>query len=152
MSAANRSLRNALGQFASGVTVVAAQDGKAVHGATVSSFTSVSLQPPLVMVSLDRRSRMCALLRDGSSFGVNVLAAGQRGLALRFAGMATDAEPDVAWTDQGPAPRLAGVAAHFTCTSWAAYDGGDHVLYVGEVQDHSTATGGEPLVFHRGAF
>nr|WP_245240572.1 flavin reductase family protein [Streptomyces spiramenti] len=141
-----------MGQFASGVTVVTTRcgDGGAVHGATVSSFTSVSLRPPLVMVSLDRRSRLSALLAGGP-FGVNVLAAGQSRLALRFAGRGGPVDEDVEWQDGGPAPRLAGAVAHFTCAPWAAHDGGDHVLYIGEVLGFD-APGGEPLVFHGGAF
>lgn len=152
MSAGERSLRDCLGHFASGVTVVTTQQGEtgAAHGATVSSFTSVSLRPPLIMVSLDRRSRMSTLLA-GRPFGVNVLAADQSGLALRFAGKGAHARDDIEWQGGGPAPRLAGAVAHFTCTPWAAYDGGDHLLYVGEVLSFD-APGGEPLVFHGGAF
>ncbi|WP_234332233.1 flavin reductase family protein [Streptomyces sp. NRRL S-87] len=152
-----RALRTALGQFASGVTVVATSDGAAVHGATVSSFTSVSLDPPLVLVSLDRRSRSCARLAD-APFGVNVLAAGQRDLALLFAGAPGRAagagsawpRPEPRWEGDPRAPRLAGSAAYFGCVPWAAYDGGDHVLYVGRVVRFD-APGGEPLVFHSGA-
>ncbi|GGP65911.1 MULTISPECIES: flavin reductase family protein [Streptomyces] len=152
MSAGERSFRDCLGQFASGVTVVTIRHGDlgTVHGATVSSFTSVSLRPPLVMVSLDRRSRLSALLAGGP-FGVNVLAADQGDLALRFAGRSDAPHEDVEWQDTGPAPRLAGSVAHFACGPWASYDGGDHLLYVGEVLSFD-APGGEPLVFHSGAF
>lgn len=152
MSAGERSLRDCLGQFASGVTVVTTQQGETggAHGATVSSFTSVSLRPPLIMVSLDRRSRLSALLA-GRPFGVNVLAADQSDLALRFAGKGEPARADIEWQSGGRAPRLAGVVAHFTCAPWAAYDGGDHLLFVGEVMGFD-APGGEPLVFHGGAF
>ncbi|MEV7730041.1 flavin reductase family protein [Streptomyces sp. NPDC087917] len=148
MSLDQRALRNCLGQFASGVTVVTTADGTAVYGATVSSFTSVSLDPPLVLVSLDRRSRTCDRLA-GSPFGVNVLGADQRDLALLFAGGGDGAGADIAWDGPERAPRLAGAVAHFTCVPWASYDGGDHVLHVGEVTAFD-APGGPPLVFHAG--
>jgi flavin reductase (DIM6/NTAB) family NADH-FMN oxidoreductase RutF len=151
-----RALRNCLGQFASGVTVVTTGDGHTVHGATVSSFTSVSLDPPLVMVSLDRRSRSCERLAR-ARFGVNVLAAGQHDLALLFAGRGAQqggsyqdpAQAGITWEGDPAAPRLAGAVAHFDCAPWAAYDGGDHMLYVGEVRSFD-APGGAPLVFHSG--
>ncbi|MDQ8706899.1 flavin reductase family protein [Streptomyces sp. LHD-70] len=150
MSTAARSFRDCLGRFASGVTVVTVRSGEAVHGATVSSFTSVSLEPPLVMVSLDRRSRMCAAL-DGAGFGINILAAGQQDLALHFAGRPAQPAAPVLWEPSDGAPRLAGAAAYLDCTSWAAYDGGDHVLYVGAVRSFDSDDR-EPLVFHGGAF
>ncbi|MEE4494077.1 flavin reductase family protein [Streptomyces sp. BE230] len=152
MSAGERSLRDCLGQFASGVTVVTTRQGEegGAHGATVSSFTSVSLRPPLIMVSLDRRSRLSTLLA-GRPFGVNVLAADQSDLALSFAGRGDLARDTVEWQGGGPAPRLAGTVAHFSCAPWASYDGGDHLLFVGEVLSFD-APGGEPLVVHGGAF
>ncbi|PWG10068.1 flavin reductase [Streptomyces sp. V2] len=145
-----RALRECLGQFASGVTVVTTGDGGDIHGATVSSFVSVSLDPPLVLVSLDRRSRTCERLGACPAFGINVLAAGQRELALLFAGRGQEPAAGIRWEGDPAAPRLAGSAAHFTCVPWAAYDGGDHVLHVGEVLRFEVS-GGEPLVFHAGA-
>lgn len=149
MSLAQRALRNCLGQFASGVTVVTTARDDAVYGATVSAFTSVSLDPPLVLVSLDRRSRTCERL-VGAPFGINVLGAHQRDLAWLFAGRGDLAEaPDLSWGDDLAAPRIEGAVAHFSCVPWASYDGGDHVLHVGEVVAFD-APGGEPLVFHSG--
>ncbi|MCS0637814.1 flavin reductase family protein [Streptomyces sp. LP05-1] len=144
-----RALRTCLGQFASGVTVVTTSDGVSVHGATVSSFASVSLDPPLVLVSLDRRSRVCQRLGAGGPFGVNVLAAGQRELALHFAGVPDARLAEVRWEGDPEAARLAGAVAYFSCRPWAAYPGGDHVLHLGEVVRFD-APGGDPLVFHSG--
>jgi flavin reductase (DIM6/NTAB) family NADH-FMN oxidoreductase RutF len=147
----HRRLRDCLGQFASGVTVVTTKIGAAVHGTTVSSFSSVSLDPPLVLVSVDRRSRACERLA-GAPFGVNVLGADQSDLALFFAGLGdAAAPPDFAWDGDAAAPRLAGALAHLSCVPWASYDGGDHVLYVGEVVAFAVH-GGEPLVYHSGTF
>ncbi|MEU9853599.1 flavin reductase family protein [Streptomyces sp. NPDC047974] len=151
MSDTRRRFRDCLGRFATGVTVVTVEHGAGVHGATVGSFTSVSLDPPLVMVSLDRRSRMCGLLTDAPSFGVNILAAHQEDLALHFAGRPRPADAPVSWDPDAAGPRLAGCAAHLDCVPWAAYDGGDHVLHVGRVRAFSTRDA-EPLVFHGGAF
>lgn len=150
MSTRIRQLRDCLGQFATGVTVVAVQHDDAVHGATVSSFTSVSLVPSLVMVCLNRGSRICTQLA-GATFSVNVLATHQRELALHFAGQRSKPETTINWEQSDQAPRIAGCVAHLACSPWATYDGGDHVLYVGEVQRFEFH-GGEPLVFHRGAF
>ncbi|WP_431032177.1 flavin reductase family protein [Streptomyces sp. P6-2-1] len=150
MADAERLFRDCLGRFATGVTVVTTSHGDGVHGATVGSFVSVSLTPPLVMVSLDRRSRMCGLLLETPSFGVDILAEHQRGLALHFAGRPLPADVPLPW-EPGAPPRLAGCAAHLDCVPWAAYDGGDHVLHVAEVRAFSVGDA-EPLVFHKGAF
>jgi flavin reductase (DIM6/NTAB) family NADH-FMN oxidoreductase RutF len=145
-----RELRRCLGHFTTGVTVVscAGPDG-GPHGATVNAFTAVSLDPPLVLVSLDRRSRLCGLL-DARPFTVNVLAAGQKDLALHFAGRPNQ---EVVWEADSPvgSPQLAGVLAHIVCTPWQHHDGGDHVLYLGEVQQFRIH-GGAPLLFHTGKF
>lgn len=145
-----RRFRDCLGRFATGVTVVTVQHGDMVHGTTVSSFTSVSLDPPLVLVCLDRRSRMCGRLA-GAEFGVNVLADHQRDLALHFAGQRTGTVPAITWERSDRVPRIAGCVAHLACSPWTSYEGGDHVLYGGEVR-HVEIEDGKPLLFHRGAF
>jgi len=151
MPAANsRLFRDCLGRFASGVTVVTVSDRDGVHGATVSSFTSVSLDPPLILVSLDRRSRLCGRL-GAIPFGINVLAATQSDVAQHFAGRPDAHDGPIRWRHQGPAPRLAGCAAFLECSAYAAYDGGDHVLFLGRVEAFETSDV-EPLVFHRGSF
>ncbi|MBW4717532.1 flavin reductase family protein [Saccharothrix sp. SC076] len=142
-----RRLRDCLGHFPTGVTVVTTERDGVVHGATVGSFTSVSLDPPLVLVSLRRTSTLGELL-SGAPFCVNVLASDQRELALHFAGARTT---EVTWLPGAGPPRLAGCAAFVSCAPWAGHDGGDHVLHLGEVVDFG-ASGAEPLVFHRGAF
>ncbi|SCL27365.1 NADH-FMN oxidoreductase RutF, flavin reductase (DIM6/NTAB) family [Micromonospora rhizosphaerae] len=146
-----RELRRCLGHFTTGVTVVTcrAPDGSP-HGATVNAFTAVSLDPPLVLVSLDRRSRISRLL-EAVPFTVNVLEAAQQEVALHFAGRPCLEE--VAWgADTGcGAPGLAHCLASVSCTPWRHYDGGDHILYLGEVQEFRIRTG-RPLLFHTGEF
>jgi len=144
-----REFRDCLGHFATGVTVVACRIEGAPHGATVNAFTAVSLDPPLVLVSLDRRSKASRYLAD-TPFTVNVLAADSAAIALHFAGR-TQTGVDLTWLDHDVAPRLAGAAAWLACTPWAQSDGGDHILFLGEVRDFAT-TPVEPLLFHRGRF
>lgn len=125
-------LRCCLSRFATGVCVVTltAEDGE--HGLTVNSFTAVSLEPALILVSISKRARGHELLH-GKPFAVNVLGAEQELVARHFAG---NPHPEqVCWMHGAVAPLLAGALATFECEPWAAYDGGDHTLYVGEVVD-----------------
>ena len=145
-----RELRRCLAQFATGVTVVGCRAGHARHGATVNAFTAVSLDPPLILVAVDRRSKVCAYLKD-QPFSVTVLAARAHGVALHFAGQA-QARPDPEWVDGQAAPWLAGGVARLVCRPWASYDGGDHTLYLGEVREFGYQAGAEPLLFHSGQY
>ncbi len=141
-------LRNCLGHFATGVTVVTCTADGEPHGATVNSFTAVSLEPPLVMVALARASKAGRHL-PGAPFTVNVLRRRQDDLARHFAGHPSAAP--VEWAGAVDAPRLAGALAYLACAPWRSYDGGDHVLFLGEVIEFEHF-GGEPLVFYRGGF
>lgn len=146
-----RVLRDCFGQFVTGVTVVtcAGEDGSP-HGATVNSFTAVSLDPPLVLVSLRRQSRAAAYL-SGAPFAVNVLRREQEAIGLHFAG-APDAGATVAWVrNEGWAPSLVGSLATVWCAPHQVIDGGDHLIFLGRVT-RTTVERGEPLVFHCGRF
>jgi len=144
--------RRALGHFATGVTVVtyAPKGIDEFRGTTVNSFTSVSLEPPLVLVSLGRQTRAAGALSPGSPFAVNVLHHDQRGLAMHFAGRV---EPGtrVDWEVRAGVPHLAGCGAHFRCVTQEVHGGGDHVLVVGLVKEFQ-AYPHPPLLFYRGAF
>ncbi|MFH8753840.1 flavin reductase family protein [Streptomyces rimosus] len=146
-------LRTCLGYFATGVTVVSCTAADAYHGATVNAFTAVSLAPPLVLVSLSRTSKAARLLA-GRSFTVNVLAEEQRELALRFAGSPEACGPSPSWlpTSSGLAPALSGSLATFSCSPWATYDGGDHVLFLGRVEHLAHRPEARPLLFYRSSF
>src|ERR671910_957127 len=85
-------LRKTLGMFATGVTVITTLKGDQVHGMTANAFMSVSLEPPLVLISVDRRTRMCRLLHEGRTYGVSVLCESQSGLSDRFAGRTSGAQ------------------------------------------------------------
>ncbi len=148
-----RDFRRALGQFATGVTVVTARttDGRKV-GVTVNSFSSVSLDPPLVLWSLSRQAPSFADFTHATHFAVNVLAASQHHLSRQFSTPLPDKFSGVEFAE-GPAgvPLLRGVNAHFVCRNVRQYDGGDHVIFLGEVEDYKYSDG-EPLVFHSGRY
>src|ERR1700735_4025628 len=124
--------RRALGHFATGVTVVTyAPDGiDEFRGTTVNSFTSVSLQPPLVLVSLGRQTRAAAALRPGSAYAVNVLHHRQRDLAMHSAGR-PESGRRAEWEVRAGVPHLAECGAYFRCVAQDVHDGGDHQLVVG---------------------
>lgn len=145
-----KELRNALGLFTTGVTVLTYEADGVYHGVTVNSFTSVSLDPPLVLVSLRRTSRALVYLLE-RDFVVNILSDGQHRSALQFAGQPQE-DHEVEWVMEGPIPRLSGAIAHFVCTPWASYDGGDHRLLVGRVLSHAQRDDDKPLLFFRGAW
>jgi flavin reductase (DIM6/NTAB) family NADH-FMN oxidoreductase RutF len=141
-------LRSCLGRFGTGVCVVTVAGDGEPHGLTVNAFMAVSLEPPLVLVSISKRSRGHGLLPD-KPFTVNVLGAEQEAVARHFSG---DPHPEaVHWEEGGIAPRLTGTLATFECTPWEAYDGGDHTLYLGEVVDFAYR-GGDGLGFFYGRY
>ena len=145
-----RRFRSALGRFATGVTVVTTAREGEIHAMTANAFTSVSLDPPLVLVSIDHRTRMHELLPDTRHFGVSVLAHDQERTAWHFAGRPmADAGDLFVW--EGDVPLVRGAIAHVACTLYDAHEAGDHTLYLGEVQSIAERPG-HPLLFHGGQF
>lgn len=148
-----RAYRDALGCFATGVTVVTAcgPDGRRV-GLTASSFNSVSLDPPLVLWSLDKSATSLPVFKAASHYAVNVLAADQTGLSQHFARTLDDKFNGVPYRDGvAGAPLLQGCVAWFECRNAMTYEGGDHLIFVGEVErfdrDDRPA-----LLFHGGRY
>lgn len=123
-------LRSSLGRFATGVCVVTFETPNGAHGLTINSFTSVSMQPALVLVSVAKTARGHDSL-VGQPFCVNVLGVEQECIAAQFAGASRDVP--VPWANDSGVPRLLGTLAHFVCAPWRCYDGGDHTLFLGEV-------------------
>lgn len=121
------------------------------YGTTVSAFTSLSMSPPMVLVSLDSGSSLLSMIERSGSFGVNVLAADQAELALRFANRGPGRFTNVAWTDVAGGARLDGVAAWIGCSLADVYEGGDHRILLGHVLDVAT-TDLEPLTYHARTF
>jgi flavin reductase (DIM6/NTAB) family NADH-FMN oxidoreductase RutF len=142
-------LRSAMGRFATGVTIVSTRLDDGVHAMTANAFMSVSLDPPLVMVSLGNRSRMAGMLEVGSSYGVTVLTNAQESLARHFAGSARSANPAFQWFDD--VPVVAAGAVQLAATVVDAHPAGDHTLFIGEVTQLASRDA-EPLIFHTGAF
>lgn len=144
-----RELRNAFGRFATGVTVVTCRNGGGEpHGATVNAFTAVSLEPALAQVTLGCTSKAAQFL-PGKPFGINVLAHDQLDVAWHFAGRPAERTPR--WVDGDAAPLLEGAATTLSCRPWRTYDGGDHLIVIGEV-DQVEITGRDPLLFFGGQF
>jgi flavin reductase (DIM6/NTAB) family NADH-FMN oxidoreductase RutF len=145
-------LRDAFGCFPSGVTVVTLRDGEGrPTGITVNSFSSLSLDPPLLMFSVGCQQVSCRWFEAQDCFTVNVLAAGQESLAWQFARPMKDKFEGVDWREgANGTPVLEGAIAGFECRKWSMMDGGDHKIVVGEITDFSSAEG-DALVFFRGA-
>jgi flavin reductase (DIM6/NTAB) family NADH-FMN oxidoreductase RutF len=140
--------------FATGVTIVTARtaDG-ALVGLTANSFNSVSLTPPLVLWSLSRAAASLPAFSTGSHYAINILAADQQDLALRFAARGVDRFADLEFVEgAGGAPLLAGAAASFECFNRSRYEEGDHVIFVGEVERCTHRAGASPLLYHGGKF
>jgi 3-hydroxy-9,10-secoandrosta-1,3,5(10)-triene-9,17-dione monooxygenase reductase component len=148
-----RNFRDALGSFATGVTVITTRDaaGGAV-GLTANSFNSVSLEPPMVLWSLARSSRSLAAFEGAAHWAVHVLAADQEAVSNRFARRGDDKFAGLALErGAGDVPLLQGCAARFECRAALRYDGGDHVIFVGEVVRFLRGDAA-PLVFHAGQY
>lgn len=148
-----RELRNLLGQFATGVTVVTTRtaDGRNV-GMTANSFSSVSLSPALVLWSLARTAPSLQDFCDASHFAINVLGAHQHELSGHFARPAADKFAGVAHSPgNAGAPVLDDVVAVLVCRNVTQYDGGDHLIFIGEIEQYRYS-GAEPLVFHAGQY
>lgn len=146
---AARELRQVMGRFATGVTVVTTAHKDLIHGMTANAFLSVSLRPPLVLVSLGR-CRMSEMLPRTGRYGVSVLASDQEAFAAHFAGQRPSPEPPTfVWEKEFP--LLEGALAHVGCRVVDVHPAGDHVLWIGEVEylSHRDA---EPLLFYTGRF
>ena len=145
-------LRTAMRQWATGVTIVSAQHNGRRHGMTVSSFTSVSLDPPLVLVSLEQVTKTHKLLIQEAYFGVTILDQSQRDLSNRFAGRITERSDRFrdleTFTLVSGAPLLARGLAWFDCHMVATYKAGNHTVFIGEVLAVKSIDAGTPLIYY----
>lgn len=155
MSATPDALRNLLGRRAATVAIATARAGDRVHGMTVTAYTEVSLDPPLVLVCADKSSHTHPVIAAGGVFAVNLLAADQAELSNRFASKQDEERrfEGIAWeTEATGAPILPGTLGALDCRVVAAYEGGDHVIYVGRVEAVRVAEDREPLLYLRGSY
>lgn len=145
--------RNLLGRFASGVTVVTTiDDAGDDSGMTVSAFSSVSLEPPLILVCIDHDATMHASLTRVTHFGISILSSGQEELARRFAEQDATRFDGVGFTrGRGGMALIDDALAHIECTRVAVHEAGDHTIIVGEV-DSAIVNEGDPLLYYRGGY
>lgn len=145
-----RTFRDALGRFATGITVVSSEAGDGVpRGITVNAFLSLSLEPPLVGVSIDRSAHAHDGLAGAEYYGVSMLAAGQSWLSDLFAGRPVEADPS--WERLGGVPVLEGALTQLACRIVDRAPVGDHTLFVGQVEAAVTLDAA-PLLYHRGRY
>lgn len=148
---ASLTFRKALGHFASGVTVITTVHEGIVHGMTANAFCSVSLEPPLVLVSVDNRSHMHRLLAQSKRYGASVLSKDQEALSQHFAGRSQEGLP-VPFSWHEGYPLIEGSIAQLTCRVVNAHPAGDHTLYVGQVEWFEYSDERAPLLFYGGRY
>lgn len=154
MSIDQRELRNTLGTFATGITVITTKslDGTNI-GVTINSFASVSLDPPMVLFSLKTQSPLTDIFLNAKTFNVNILSAGQEFVSNLFAGQETDKFDKVDWKEgQNGSPVLNDTLGTLECTRIQTHDGGDHTIFVGEVSHHENDATGKPLLYVNGGY
>jgi flavin reductase (DIM6/NTAB) family NADH-FMN oxidoreductase RutF len=145
--------RRVLGQFATGVTVITVQHDGDTHGMTANTFTSVSLDPPLVLFCVARTARMAEYVGDADGFAVNILSAAQQDASRHFAGSSKDEVASPVRLHPGPtAPLLEGSLASLSCTTEQRYEGGDHLIVLGRVVEVHEGRPVAPLVFFRSRY
>jgi flavin reductase (DIM6/NTAB) family NADH-FMN oxidoreductase RutF len=145
--------RRACGRFATGVTVstALAADGTP-HGFTANSFTSVSLEPPLVLICVDNRANVLRHFEQAAHFGVNILAAGQEAISVRFAERGLDRFVGIDWyAGTTGVPLLRGALARLECQTVQKMTAGDHTIILGEAL-HAEWAEGEPLLYYASAY
>lgn len=150
-----RAFRRTVGRFATGVTVITVRAGETVHGMTANSFTSVSLEPLLLLVCIDRRARMAALIEAAGEFAVNVLSDRQEELSRHFAGSKSGPEPASLRfdrTDPERAPIIHGCLAAIRCRVERVVDGGDHIIVIGQVVAFRADEDEDPLLYFGGRY
>jgi flavin reductase (DIM6/NTAB) family NADH-FMN oxidoreductase RutF len=143
--------RQALGAVCAPVAVVTSFYDARPHGSTVSAFCSLSLDPPLVLVALDRGSELLRMIRRSQRYGINVLAHDQEAIATRFARKGVDKFAEVRWELDTDLPRLEQTASWIACRLHEVVDGGDHVIAVGFVE-HAEAGAASPLLYRQRVF
>jgi len=143
--------RDVMAAVCTPVSVVTAMTGGRPHGTTVSAFASLSMDPPMVLVSLDRGSGLLAMVRDSGAFGLNVLSSGQSALAANFARKGEDKFTGIDWAPVAEVPRLPSTCGFVACEVAEVVEGGDHVVLLGRVR-LAEPVGGRPLTYHARVF
>jgi flavin reductase (DIM6/NTAB) family NADH-FMN oxidoreductase RutF len=143
--------KESMARVSSTVVVVTTMTHTGPHGTTVSAFMSLSVNPPMIVVSLDCASELLARIRVVSRFGVNVLSHDQAGIARAFARKGSEKFAGVRWLPDRGLPRLDGIASWLSCSAARLVEGGDHTLVIGVVEAAEVADG-LPLTYHARSF
>lgn len=143
--------RDVMAGVATPVAIVTTVSDDRPHGATVSAFLSLSMEPPMLLISLDKRSELLRLIQHSLRFGLNVLEVGQQELAASFARKSADKFQGVDWQERHGAPRLPDVSGWVACAVAEFIDAGDHTVIIGSVLEAAHDLGA-PLTYHRRAF
>lgn len=146
-------LRRVMGHFVTGVTIVTTMDKAGTpYGLTANAFTSLSLNPPLVLVCIDKAVQCYSCFEESKVFAVNVLGEDQEELSRRFATRGIEKFSGIKWhKGESGAALLEGAISHVECQVVHSYDGGDHTIYVGEIV-RATGAGDRPLIFFKGQY
>ena len=145
----SRAFRQTVGQFATGVTIITTEVDGAIRALTVNSFTAVSLDPPLVLFCVGKKTKTGQVIDAVKSFTVNILRQEQQDLSTYFAGGWKDPSPPrFEWLEWHGGRRLDGCAAAVGCSTYAVYEGGDHWIVLGQVEALHVTTCTTPLIFH----
>jgi len=146
-----RTFRNAMGKFATGVTVVTTKSGEDVHGMTANAFMSVSMDPQLICVSVGHNATMHNKIKESGKFAVSILSDAQQDMSNYFAGQVKE-KKDIPFEWIHEYPVISDSLVNIMCTVYDAHPAGDHTLYIGEVQDIAVKDEGEPLTFFGGKY
>jgi len=150
MSVDDRTFRNAMGKFATGVTVITTEVDGDIHGMTANAFMSVSLNPKLVVVSIGEKAKMLDKIKQSGTYAVNILAEDRKDLSMAFAGQLKD-KPAIRFGRVGGVPVLEDALANIVCRVYDQHVAGDHTLFIGEVLD-IVMRDGRPLIFFEGKY
>ncbi|WP_205419957.1 flavin reductase family protein [Aeribacillus pallidus] len=145
-----REFRNTLGRFATGITIVTTVEEDKVHGMTANAFLSVSLDPPLVLVSIDHKAKMHQLLPKTHMYGISILREDQEAVSQHFAGRPQENAPQFFWKENFP--FIKNSIAQLACEIVDEHPAGDHTLYIGQVKWLSYEEEGNPLLFYAGKY
>lgn len=147
----SRQFRNAMGKFATGVTIITTKDEDDVHGMTANAFMSVSLDPYLIAVSIGEHAHMHEKIKNSGVFAVSILSEEQQDMSKYFAGQTKD-QQHVEFDWFNDLPVIPHSLAHMTCRIYDAHKAGDHTLFIGEVEDLFVKEEGDPLAFFNGGY
>lgn len=155
METARDALRRVLGTYATGVSIVMTKSRGEIHGLTVNSFTSVSLEPPLILICIDRLTATYPLIKESRIFSVNILSNVQESLSRLFSdpGNKSSMVKGMEYREEVTgAPIIIGVLGFLDCSVEATYQAGDHEIFLAKVEKYGLGDHGDPLIYYRGGY